>query len=139
MTWLCRHPGVLGLQATPARCSAAVPAAVSSASSGQALGALAPRGGGGAPPATAGKMPALQGCRTERNSSPDNSAICDGLAASQKAAGAEKGTSHPALGSASITPRHLRQAPPPHQPLLRTARSYALNAFACVPFISSSA
>src|ERR1039458_9387501 len=49
MTWLCRHPGVLGLQATPARCSAAVPAAVSSASSGQALGALAPTSEGGPP------------------------------------------------------------------------------------------
>jgi hypothetical protein len=33
----------------------------------------------------------------------------------------------------------LRQAPPIFKPLLRTAGSYAVAAFACVPFISHSA
>jgi len=38
-----------------------------------------------------------------------------------------------------IRERHLRQATPTDQPLLRTAGSYAAAVFACVPFISHSA
>jgi hypothetical protein len=75
---------------------------------------------------------------TERNSSPDNSAICDGLAARQEAARPKKGISHVSLACLD-TRRHLRQALPTHQPLLRAIGSYAVAAFACVPFISHSA